>query len=65
MTNPRKFFSSIRYGDFSASLYLSDRHKNIPTASFDSIFNDPATITDDVRGYLEMSYQRALNEHAD
>jgi iron complex outermembrane receptor protein len=57
-----KFFSSIRYGDFAASLYLSDRHKKVPTASFESIFNDPATMTDDMRGYLEMSYQHVLNE---
>lgn len=57
-----KFFSSVRYGDFAASLYLSDRHKRIPTASFETVFNDPAARTDDARGYVELSYQRALNE---
>jgi iron complex outermembrane receptor protein len=59
-----KFFSSIRYGDFAASLYLSERRKTIPTASFGSIFNDPAAMTDDARGYLELSYQRALSERS-
>ncbi|GFE83922.1 hypothetical protein GCM10011487_59220 [Steroidobacter agaridevorans] len=59
-----KFFSSLRYGDFAASLYLSDRHKQIPTASFDTIFDDPRAMTDDMRGYLELSYKRALTERA-
>ncbi len=61
-----KFFSSIRYGDFAASLYLGDRHKQIPTASFDALFNDPRTRTDDARGYLELSYQHAFSsdQHA-
>jgi iron complex outermembrane receptor protein len=59
-----KFFTSLRYGDFSASLYLSDRHKNIPTASFDTEFNDPRTMTDDMRGYFELTYKHALSERA-
>jgi outer membrane cobalamin receptor len=57
-----KFFTNLRYRGFSASLYLSDRHKQIPTASFDTIFGDPRTRTDDMRGYLELSYQHALSE---
>jgi iron complex outermembrane receptor protein len=57
-----KFFTSLRYGGFAASLYLSDRHKTIPTASFDTIFNDPNARTEDARGYLELSYQRALSD---
>jgi iron complex outermembrane receptor protein len=56
-----KFFSSIRYGDFAASLYLSDRHKRIPTASFETVFGDPRTMTDDMRGYLELSYKYAFS----
>jgi iron complex outermembrane receptor protein len=59
-----KFYSSLRYGDFAVSLYLSDRHKQIPTASFYTIFDDPRTMTDDARGYLELSYKRALSERA-
>lgn len=59
-----KFFSSLRYGGFAASLYLSDRHKKIPTASFGTIFDDPRTMSDDMRGYLELTYNRALSERA-
>lgn len=56
-----KFFGSLRYGDFTASLHLSERRKKIPTASFESIFADPRTMTDDVRGYLGLSYQHVFS----
>jgi iron complex outermembrane receptor protein len=59
-----KFFSSVRYGDFAASLYLSDRHKRIPTGSFQTVFGDPRTMTDDKRGYLELSYKHAFSDRA-
>jgi iron complex outermembrane receptor protein len=57
-----KFFSSVSYGEFAASLYLSDRHKRIPTASFESVFGDSREMTDDMRGYLELSYQHAFSD---
>lgn len=57
-----KFFTSVRYGNFSAALFLTDRHKQIPTASFETIFNDPRASTDDARGYLELSYEHAFSE---
>ena len=60
-----KFFSSLRYGDFNASVYYSDRRKFIPTAAFETIFNDPEQFTDDVRGYVELGYKHALSEQAD
>ncbi|WP_129775405.1 TonB-dependent receptor plug domain-containing protein [Peristeroidobacter soli] len=57
-----KFFSSVRYGGFAASLYLSDRRKQIPTASFDTVFGDPREMTDDKRGYLQLSYKHAFSD---
>jgi iron complex outermembrane receptor protein len=57
-----KFFTSLHYGEFAASLYLSDRHKQIPTASFATTFDDPRTMTDDMRGHLELSYEHAFSE---
>lgn len=60
-----KFFSSLRHGDFNASVYYSDRRKQIPTASFDVLFNDAAAMTDDVRGYVELGYKHALSDRAD
>jgi outer membrane receptor for ferrienterochelin and colicins len=60
-----KFFSSLRYGDFNVSVYYSERRKFVPTASFDTIFNDPGALTDDARGYVELGYKHALSERTD
>jgi outer membrane receptor for ferrienterochelin and colicins len=56
-----KFFTSLRYGDFDASLYLSSRRKQVPTASFENIFGDPGERTDDDANYLELGYKHALS----
>ncbi|MET0533169.1 MAG: TonB-dependent receptor [Steroidobacter sp.] len=60
-----KFFTSLRYGGFNASLYYSERRKQIPTGSFEMIFGDPDARTDDSVSYLELGYERALNSTAD
>lgn len=60
-----KFFTSLRYGDVNVSLYLSDRRKQVPTASFGSIFGDPAERTEDAANYLELGYKRALSTTTD
>jgi iron complex outermembrane receptor protein len=60
-----KFFTSLRYGDFNASLYLSDRRKQVPTASFDNIFGDPGERTNDAANYLELGYKHALSSTVD
>lgn len=60
-----KFFTSVRYGDFNASLYYSDRRKQVPTASFDNIFGDPDERTDDSASYIELGYKHALTSTTD
>jgi outer membrane receptor for ferrienterochelin and colicins len=60
-----KFFTSLRYGDFNASLYYSDRRKQVPTASFDNIFGDPGEKTDDSASYIELGYEHALSSTTD
>lgn len=60
-----KFFTSVRYGDFNASLSFSDRRKQVPTASFDNIFGDPGERSEDVASYVELGYQHALNSMTD
>jgi outer membrane receptor for ferrienterochelin and colicins len=57
-----KFFTSLHAGDFSASAYFSDRTKQIPTASFETIFGDPAAATEDERSYVELGYKHALTK---
>jgi iron complex outermembrane receptor protein len=60
-----KFFSSLRHGGFTGSVFYSERTKQIPTASFETLFNDPNALTDDRRAYLELAYQQALSDWAD
>jgi iron complex outermembrane receptor protein len=60
-----KFFTSLRYGDFTASLYYSERRKQVPTASFDNIFGDPGERTDDSASYIELGYKHALTSTTD
>lgn len=55
-----KFFSSVRYGGLTATAYLSERSKQVPTASYDSLFDDPNNRTKDQRGYLDVTFDTEL-----
>ena len=60
-----KFFASVRHGDLSASLYFNERRKQVPTASFNTIFTDPDERTSDRWSYLELAYKHALDSTTD
>jgi len=49
-------FSKLSYRDFTLEGVYGSRGKNVPTASFGTIFNDPAERTVDARGYLDLKY---------
>lgn len=57
------FFASGTAGGFSAQLGVGSRTKVIPTAPYDTLFNDPRTQTRDVRGFAELQYTRRLDPH--
>ncbi|HVF16695.1 MAG TPA: TonB-dependent receptor [Steroidobacteraceae bacterium] len=57
-----KFFTSMSYGDVSASAYYSKRAKQVPTASFEAIFAEPDNRSWDVRGYADLAYEHAFSE---
>jgi len=61
----RSLFAKLRYGAWSLAGYFNDRNKQVPTASFDTIFNDPREETRDRRGYLELNYEQRLSEALD
>src|SRR3954447_26990140 len=42
-------FTKVRYGSWSLAGYFNDRNKQVPTASFDTMFNDPREQTRDRR----------------
>src|ERR1700674_1669640 len=49
-------FSKLSYQGFTLEGVYGSRGKNVPTASFGTIFNDPAERTVDARGYLDLKY---------
>jgi iron complex outermembrane receptor protein len=61
----QRFFTSVRYNDFSASAFWSGRTKEIPTASFDTMFNSALEQTEDDRSYIDFRYDHTLNERLD
>jgi outer membrane receptor for ferrienterochelin and colicins len=58
----QSLFTKLSYGSWTLAGYFNDRDKQVPTASFDTIFNDPHEETRDRRGYLEIGFTRRLGE---
>jgi iron complex outermembrane receptor protein len=58
-------FADAQVGNWRAQFVLGSRLKVVPTASFSTNFNDPGTRTTDTRGYVDLSYHRALSSGAD
>jgi iron complex outermembrane receptor protein len=56
----KRIFGSLRFGHFTVESLISTRDKQIPTASFGTVFNDPGTHTVDSAGYLDLSYDRTF-----
>ena len=55
-------FTKLSYGAWSLAAFFNDRNKQVPTASFDTIFNDPREQTRDRRAYLELNYDQRIGE---
>lgn len=55
-------FSSARYEDFTLSGFYSSREKEVPTASFDTVFNDGREETTDYRAYVDLKYDHSFSE---
>ncbi len=56
-------FSTVSFNNFTLQGAYSYRKKGIPTASFDTIFNDPSLHTIDERWYLDLRYEQTFNEY--
>lgn len=57
----RYLFGSLAYRGFTLEGNYWWRYKNIPTASFDSIFNDGREDSKDARSYLELRYETPVD----
>jgi iron complex outermembrane receptor protein len=53
-------FGSFSLGGFTLQGLVGSREKGIPTASFDTVFNDSRTRTTDIRGYVDLRYERTF-----
>ncbi|PYU36076.1 MAG: hypothetical protein DMG31_02000 [Acidobacteria bacterium] len=55
-------FADVIFRDFNIHVVDNSRTKQIPTASFGTVFNDPRTQTTDSHGYVDIQYSRNLGE---
>lgn len=55
-----KLFGKLAYHDFALTGAWSDRTKNIPTASYDTLFNDGGEKSSDRFAYLDLSYNHTF-----
>jgi outer membrane receptor for ferrienterochelin and colicins len=58
----KNLFASLKFGQFTLESVVSTRTKNIPTASFGTVFNDSRTRTRDTAGFLDLQYNRTLKD---
>ncbi|MDD5329803.1 MAG: TonB-dependent receptor [Sulfuricella sp.] len=58
-------FGKFHFENFTLHTAFSTRTKNIPTASFGTVFGDPGTRTTDQRGYLDLQYRADLTGFSD
>jgi iron complex outermembrane receptor protein len=54
--------ADVSYGDFNIHVVDNSRTKQIPTASFGTVFGDTRTQTTDARGYVDVQYSHSLGE---
>ena len=54
-------YTRMSYGDFGLTGFFSERVKQVPTASFGTIFNDRREQTTDDRGYLDIQYDHSFS----
>ncbi len=57
-----RFFGKFSSGNFSMEGAASSREKHVPTAAYETIFNDPRFRTLDERAYLAARYSRTMGE---
>jgi iron complex outermembrane receptor protein len=61
----KNLFGNLKFGHFTLESLVSTREKNIPTASFGTVFNDSRTKTVDSAGYLDLQYNRTFGRGTD
>ncbi|GAB4270232.1 MAG: hypothetical protein Kow0065_20130 [Methylomicrobium sp.] len=60
-----RLFAKFRYGDFTLSGGYVDRWKRVPTAAWETLFNDPQHSTVDAQFFGNVRYSTALTSNTD
>jgi iron complex outermembrane receptor protein len=61
----QQLFGNFLYRDFRLQALYGAREKGVPTASYDTYFNDPRTRSTDIRSYLDLQYDHKLSAVTD
>jgi iron complex outermembrane receptor protein len=61
----RQVFANLSRGDLRLQMVYGTRQKEVPTAAFDTVFNDSRFQTTDNRGYGDLSYERQFLKNLD
>ena len=63
--NNRNLFAKFTYEEFTFTGIYEDYEKGIPTASYDTVFNDSRTRTFEGHSYFDLKYQHITDKGAD
>ena len=55
-------FSSMNFHDLTLAAFLQGYFKNVPTASYETIFNDGHEKTADIRSYVDLKYDHSFSD---
>ncbi|MGR8931125.1 MAG: TonB-dependent receptor plug domain-containing protein [Gammaproteobacteria bacterium] len=60
-----RLFGRVQYQAFTLMGGYVDRYKQIPTAPYQTLFNDPDTHTSDTQFFVNLKYVKALSDNTD
>jgi iron complex outermembrane receptor protein len=60
-----QLFGELSFGDFTLQGAFIDREKHVPTGAYETVWNDPNTMTRDKRAYADLKYQTQLEDGAE
>ena len=61
----RSGYARFEHGAFQLAGAYVERVKGVPTAAYGTDFNDPGNRTNDLRGYVDLQYNKRMDEGAD
>jgi len=61
----QQLFGNFLYRNFRLQALYGSREKGVPTASYETNFNDPRSRSTDIRSYLDLQYDRKLSAATD